>query len=414
MLSSTATVNAADFDGDGDLDLFVGSRLKPESYPYPGQSYILENDNGYFKDVTASIAPGLGNIGLVTSALWTDFDNDGALDLIVVGEWMEVSFFRNEKNKFINVTQKTGLEGLTGLWNSINGTDFDGDGDIDYIVGNLGLNTDLKASREEPLTIVAKDFDENGSIDPIMGHYINGVNYPWPPRDALISQINAMKRRFPLYRIYGNTTFDEVFKKEELEGALRKEIATLGTMYLENQGNGQFIYRMLPERAQMAPVYGISIADLNGDGNPDVLLTGNRTDTETLGGYLNGSVGTVLLGDGEGGFQNLEVDKSGFNTPGDTRGIAQLISDRGADFLVANNNNTLQRFRLGTNLNTVVLDPNDIYASIKMPNGKVFKREFYFGSGYLSQSSRRFQYPKNAVSVSIFNTVKGERSIFAK
>ena len=164
----------------------------------------------------------------------------------------------------------------------------------------------------------------------------------------------------------------------------------------------------------MAPVYGISIADLNGDGNPDVLLTGNRTDTETLGGYLNGSVGTVLLGDGEGGFQNLEVDKSGFNTPGDTRGIAQLISDRGADFLVANNNNTLQRFRLGTNLNTVVLDPNDIYASIKMPNGKVFKREFYFGSGYLSQSSRRFQYPKNAVSVSIFNTVKGERSIFAK
>src|SRR5690606_33211044 len=221
-----------------------------------------------------------------------------------------------------------------------------------YIVGNLGMNTDLKASKKEPLTIVAKDFDENGSIDPVMGYYVNGVNYPWPPRDALIGQIRAMKRRFPYYKTYGNTTFDQVFKKEELSGALWKEITTLGTAYFENQGNGRFTYRMLPERAQMAPVYGISIADLDGDGNPDVLLTGNRTDTETLGGYLNGSLGTVLLGDGQGGFRNMEVDKSGFNTPGDTRGIAQLISDKGTDFLVANNNNILQRFRLGTNLNT--------------------------------------------------------------
>src|SRR5690606_29067370 len=261
MISSTATVNAADFDADGDLDLFVGSRLKPNSYPFPGQSYILENNNGYFKDITASVARGLENIGLVTSALWTDFDNDGALDLIVVGEWMEVSFFRNEKNKFINITSETGLAGLTGSWNSINGTDFDGDGDIDYIVGNLGMNTDLKASKKEPLTIVAKDFDENGSIDPVMGYYVNGVNYPWPPRDALIGQIRAMKRRFPYYKTYGNTTFDQVFKKEELSGALWKEITTLGTAYFENQGNGRFTYRMLPERAQMAPVYGISIAD---------------------------------------------------------------------------------------------------------------------------------------------------------
>lgn len=411
MMSSTSTVNAADFDGDGDLDLFVGSRLMPESYPYPGQSYILENDNGYFKDVTASVAPKLADIGLVTSALWTDFDNDGALDLIIVGEWMEISFFKNEKGKFINVTNTTGLSGLTGLWNSINGADFDGDGDVDYIVGNLGTNTDIKVSQTEPLSIVAKDFDENGSIDPVMGYYVNGINYPLPNRDALISQISGMKRRFPYYKVYGNTTFNQVFKKDELEGALQKEITMLGTLYLENLGNCRFAYRLLPERAQMAPVYGISVADLDGDGNPDALLTGNRTDTETLGGYLNGSIGTVLMGDGRGGFRNIEVDKSGFNTPGDARGIAQLLSDNGMDFLVGNNDNKLQRFTLETNLNTMILDPNDIYALIKMRNGKVFKREFYFGSGYLSQSSRMFQYPKNAVSVTIYNSIKGERDM---
>lgn len=411
MMSSTSTVNAADFDGDGDLDLFVGSRLMPESYPYPGQSYILENDNGYFKDVTASVAPKLADIGLVTSALWTDFDNDGALDLIIVGEWMEISFFKNEKGKFINVTNTTGLSGLTGLWNSINGADFDGDGDVDYIVGNLGTNTDIKVSQTEPLSIVAKDFDENGSIDPVMGYYVNGINYPLPNRDALISQISGMKRRFPYYKVYGNTTFNQVFKKDELEGALQKEITMLGTLYLENLGNCRFAYRLLPERAQMAPVYGISVADLDGDGNPDALLTGNRTDTETLGGYLNGSIGTVLMGDGRGGFRNIEVDKSGFNTPGDARGIAQLLSDNGMDFLVGNNDNKLQRFTLETNLNTMILDPNDIYALIKMRNGKVFKREFYFGSGYLSQSSRMFQYPKDAISVSVYNSIRGKRDI---
>lgn len=411
MMSSTSTVNAADFDGDGDLDLFVGSRLMPESYPYPGQSYILENDNGYFKDVTASVAPKLADIGLVTSALWTDFDNDGALDLIIVGEWMEISFFKNEKGKFINVTNTTGLSGLTGLWNSINGADFDGDGDVDYIVGNLGTNTDIKVSQTEPLSIVAKDFDENGSIDPVMGYYVNGINYPLPNRDALISQISGMKRRFPYYKVYGNTTFNQVFKKDELEGALQKEITMLGTLYLENLGNCRFAYRLLPERAQMAPVYGISVADLDGDGNPDALLTGNRTDTETLGGYLNGSIGTVLMGDGRGGFRNIEVDKSGFNTPGDARGIAQLLSDNGMDFLVGNNDNKLQRFTLETSLNTMILDPNDIYALIKMRNGKVFKREFYFGSGYLSQSSRMFQYPKDAISVSVYNSIRGKRDI---
>ena len=185
----------------------------------------------------------------------------------------------------------------------------------------------------------------------------------------------------------------------------------LGTLFLENLGKGRFAYRLLPERAQMAPVYGISVADLDGDGNPDALLTGNRTDTETLGGYLNGSIGTVLMGDGRGGFRNIEVDKSGFNTPGDARGIAQLLSDNGMDFLVGNNDNKLQRFTLETSLNTMILDPNDIYALIKMRNGKVFKREFYFGSGYLSQSSRMFQYPKDAISVSVYNSTRGKRDI---
>ena len=407
--SSTATVNAADYDGDGDLDLFVGSRLKPNSYPTTDKSYILQNNRGRFKDVTATVAPEIADIGMVTSALWTDFNNDGRADLIVVGEWMEITFFENQKGKFHNVTPTSGVAGLSGFWNSINGADFDQDGDIDYIVGNFGENTDLKASKEEPLTIVAKDFDNNGRIDPIIGCYVNGVNYPIASRDALISQVASMKKRFQYYRDYGKTTFEEMFTEEQLKGAINKKATCLKTGYLENKGNGTFSYKPFPLVAQMSPVYGISIADLNDDGYLDVLLTGNRTDTETLGGSVNSSIGTLLLGNGKGDFKDVSVNASGFDVPADARGTAQLISDGRIDFFVANNNAGLQCFTKKTKDRIITLKPDDTYALIKLSDGTKFKQEFYFGSGYLTQNSRKLQLPKNAIAVTIFNSQNTKR-----
>ncbi len=408
--SSTSTVNAADYDEDGDLDLFVGSRLKPNNYPVPDRSYIMENTNGHFKDVTAQVAPRITDIGMVTSALWTDFNNDGHLDLIVVGDWMGIFFFENQNGKLKNVTSKSGIPGLSGFWNSINGADFDQDGDIDYIVGNFGENTDLKASKEEPLTIVAKDFDKNGKIDPIIGYYVDGVNFPLPSRDALITQITAMRKKFPFYKSYGKVTFDQMFTKEELEGAIRKKAVCLKTIYIENKGGGIFSYEPLPPVAQMAPVYGISIADLNADGHLDVLLTGNRTDTETLGGSMDASKGTVLLGNGKGEFQDATVDVSGFNTPGDSRGTAQLMTDEGMDFLVVNNDAAMQCFTMKRHNKIIPLKQNDTYAIIKLDNGTTYRQEFYFGSGYLTQNSRRFLVPDNAVKVTVFNSKNVKRN----
>ncbi|HEA29478.1 MAG TPA: RNA-binding protein [Leeuwenhoekiella sp.] len=408
--SSTSTVNATDYDGDGDLDLFVGSRLKPDSYPMWDRSYILQNNDGVFKDVTPAIAPEIAEIGLVTAALWTDFNSDGATDLIVVGEWMEINFFENQKGKFHNITPESGVAGLSGFWNSINGADFDQDGDIDYIVGNFGENTDLKASKEEPLTIVAKDFDNNGQIDPIIGYYVNGTNYPLATRDALISQVASMKKRFTFYSDYGKTTFDEMFTEEELKGAIRKKATCLKSIYLENKGNNTFSYKALPIVAQLAPVYGIAINDLNHDGFLDVLLTGNRTDTETLGGSVNSSTGTLLLGNGKGSFRKSQIDASGFNVPGDARGTAQLVTNKSVDFFVANNNAGLQCFTMTNQRNVITLKPNDTYALIKLSSGKTYRQEFYFGSGYLTQDSRKLQIPNNALEITIFNAQHERRS----
>lgn len=406
MSSSTGTVNAADMDGDGDLDLFVGSRLLPHNYPLPGQSYLLENVDGKFRNVTSTKAPGLESIGLVTAALWTDFNNDDKIDLIVVGEWMEISFFENMGTSFNKVTKQTGMANMRGLWSSINGGDFDQDGDIDYIVGNLGLNTELKASADEPVNIVAKDFDANGSMDPLIGYYVQGVQYPLPSRDALITQIPAMKKRFQFYKDYGKVNFKDVFSKTELHEAFSSEITYLKSIYIENVGNGKFELNPLPMEAQMAPLYGTTITDLNGDTFLDVLTVGNRRDAETLSGFLDGSNGMCMLGDGHGNFSMMkDQSKTGFVVSGEARGIAQLMTKDRSLFLVANNNEPVQFFSTPISKEkNIPLKKDDAYALITQPNGDVYRQEFYFGNGYLTQSSRVLRVPESALKVEIVNS----------
>ncbi|MEA1787449.1 VCBS repeat-containing protein [Arenibacter sp. GZD96] len=409
ITSSSGTVVAADFDGDGDMDIFVGARLVPKKYSVSGRSYILRNDNGNFTDVTSEIAEDLETIGMVTSALWTDFNNDGNIDLIVVGEWMEISFFRNEGNHFKNVTTTTGISGLFGFWNSISGGDFDLDGDIDYIIGNMGANMELKASAQEPVGVLSKDFDNNGSLDPLLSYYINGVNYPLAARDALITQINALKLRYPSYKDYAQVTFDQLLDKKDLEGTLSKKVVILESILIENRGDGTFTFKNLPAEAQMAPVYGSIIKDINNDTYPDVLLAGNRRDTETLSGFLDGSIGTVLLGSADLSFTSLQHKTSGFYADGDARSIAHISTPNHQGFLVSNNNGALQFYGLKTNGRTVRLQAGDVYALVALPNGKTYKEEFYHGSGYLSQHSFSLNIPENAQKVTIFNIRDGQR-----
>ena len=386
--TNTCTINGADFDRDGDMDLFVGARLNPHRYPEQGYSQLLQNNNGVFSEVSDKLAPGLKSVGLVTSALWTDFDNDDWLDLIVVGEWMSIRFFKNNKGKLEDITDRSQIGEMKGFWNSIKGADFDMDGDIDYVVGNHGINSELKASENEPVEMLAKDFDDNGSVDPVIGYYVQGESYPYPPRDAIIAQMNTIRRRFPRYKDYAQIKFDQVFTKEELKGALKLSATHLKTTYLENLGNGKFRIKELPIEAQMAPVLGILVEDFNGDLYPDILLVGNRRDSELLSGYLDGSMGLMLMGNGDGTFMPVPINKSGFFTPEDARSIVKIMRGDQPVYLVGCNNERLKAFSPTAYGPLVNLQPNDQFAKITTNTGAVTKIEFYYGAGYLSQSSR--------------------------
>src|SRR5690606_34567732 len=210
-----------DFDKDGDMDIFVGSRIIPGKYPETPPSFILLNDgNGKFKDVTSTIAPELAKIGMVTIAKWVDIDNDGWPDLIVGGEFMPIMVFMNDRGKqLINKTNTYFSEPLSGLWSAIDAADYDNDGDIDFIVGNFGLNSQLKASPNEPLSLTYADFDRNGSIDPIVSYYIQGKEYPFASRDEITNQIFSLRKKFPTYETYSEAQLQDIFTKKELSTA---------------------------------------------------------------------------------------------------------------------------------------------------------------------------------------------------
>ncbi len=401
VTANSSTVNGCDFDRDGDIDLFVGARVLTQSYPQADRSFLLENDRGKFTDITPK---DLSKVGMVTAALWSDFDDDGWTDLVVTGEWMPVSFFKNDHGILKNVTQETKIGHLTGFWNSISAADFDRDGDIDYVVGNHGKNNELTASRDAPLRIVAKDFDQNGSIDPVIGYYVQGEQYPLPSRDALIAQMNFTRKRFPRYHDYAIAKFEDLFTENELSGALQMEVTTLETSYIENLGGGKFQMKPLPLEAQTAPVYGINTEDINGDGFADILLTGNRRDSELLSGFLDGSIGHLLLGDGLGNFTGLSHTESGFVTPGDTRGIVKLLTHDTTLYLVACNDADIKAFGKPIHQEIADINAQDAYAIITHNNGSVSKLEFYYGSGYLGQSSRTFFIPNSAQSIEIFDS----------
>ena len=390
--SSGSCVVANDFDQDGDLDLFVGGRIVPQRYPESPESYLLINDGtGKFENSTDKFSQALSKVGMVSAALWSDINNDGWSDLIVVGEWMPITFFINEGGKSLT---KVTVPETTGWWNSISGGDFDNDEDIDYIVGNLGLNSVYKASEKEPVCIYAKDFDDNGSMDAILCRYIQGKEYPVHPRETLTAQIVKLRGATQRYAEYGVKGIKDLIPEGLLANALTLKTTMLASVYLENNGHNNFKVKLLPVEAQYSPLYGTVVTDVNEDGNLDVLCVGNSYASETLSGYYDAGIGNYLQGDGSGNFKSLPVKESGFFVNGDAKGLSRLILGNGRQlFLATQNRDSLKVFSRPGDIpvqkdRIVPAHSLDNSAVITLKNGKKRKQEFYHGSGYLSSSSR--------------------------
>jgi len=341
--ASKGCVKAADIDGDGDMDLFVGGRVVPGKYPVSPHSYILiNNGKGVFTDATSTVCPGLEQAGMVTDATWIDLNHDKQPDLVVVGEWMPIKVFINQKGKLTDESSAYIHFASTGWWNRIYADDMDGDGDLDLIVGNCGLNTQFHVSEKEPMTLYYKDFDNNGSIDPILCYYIGGISYPAASLDDLTDQLPFLKKKFLEYAPYSVATINDMFSPEQLKGVniLRAEI--MQTIYLENQGSKGLAVHPLPLPAEYSPVYGIVTADVNGDGKKDILLTGNNTWTRIKYGRYSANHGVLLLGNGKGGFTYVSQPKSGLNIRGNVRSLQLIKTGKSQSVLAGiNDGNTI-------------------------------------------------------------------------
>ncbi|MEM7038192.1 MAG: VCBS repeat-containing protein, partial [Bacteroidota bacterium] len=297
-------------------------RVLPGKYPMAPRSYLFENvGRGEMYDSTSAVAPGLENIGLVTDAVWTDIDGDKDDDLVVVGEWMAVSVFRNDDGKLVEMTEAAGLANSSGWWYNVEAGDVDGDGDMDLVVGNLGLNSKYPASETEPLNIWVHDFDENGSQDIVLGYHQQGQCFPVRGRTCSSEQMPFLQQKFPTYQEFGTATIEQVYG-DALESAYHRDAKTLASTVFLNDGQGRFTARPLPNDAQLSPGNALALRDFNGDGHLDLLLAGNMHHTEVETSRADAGFGCYLEGDGTGNFRPVSLEESGFFVPGDVKDLA--------------------------------------------------------------------------------------------
>ena len=421
-ITNGSCVRAADFDKDGDLDLFVGGRVVSGAYPTNPKNFIFKNAGGKFIDVTAQLCPQLQNLGMITDALWSDFDKDGKVDLVLTGEWMPVTFLKNTGNSFVSINKTTGINQHLGWWNSLVSGDFDNDGDVDYAAGNLGLNSNYVASANEPMMLYAKDLDQNGSLDAMLFCYMKAADqsrkpFPMHAKDDLVSQLVSIRKKYPTYKAYGLATMDDLWSAADKQGAIKKMATYLQSAYIENVGNGQFAIKPLPVEAQTAPVYGMISEDANGDGNLDLLLVGNDYGMEPYSGRHDAFNGLCLKGDGHGNFSSLSVAESGFFVKGDAKGLARIHTARNEDIWIATQNQDSLMVYARTEKNKMAdakwinLKPDDFCADIIFKDGKKRRVEFYYGSAYLSQSSRKFLIEKEMLKITVTNFKGSKREV---
>ncbi len=334
-----------DFDKDGDLDLFVGGRLVPGGYPEPTNSYIMENrstpEKIIFKDVTATVAPELQRIGMVSDALWSDYDADGWDDLILVGEWMPITVFKNTTGRFKNTSENLGIADTHGWWYHINSADFDGDGDMDYIVGNLGLNYKYQATEAETFDVYYRDFDDNSSKDIVLSYFNEGKQYPLRGRECSSQQMPGIKKKFESYQSFSEATLEEVYTEDYLNKSLNYKIKSFASVYLEND-NGTFRLSPLPRAAQISNINSSIIQDFNGDGKLDVMIAGNLHTAEVETPRNDAGNGLLLLQDENGSFLPISGRDSGLFATGDVRDVAKITFQEKEYLIVAKNNDYLQ------------------------------------------------------------------------
>ncbi|MBZ5858945.1 VCBS repeat-containing protein [Flavihumibacter profundi] len=325
VAGSKSCVRIQDINGDGSPDIFVGGRVVPGRYPETPKSYILINDGkGRFSDQTGNICPALSALGMISDAAWIDLDLDKKNELVVVGEWMPVTVFSQDNGKLVNSSGKYFDQSYSGFWNTINVGDFNGDGRPDLIIGNMGLNTQFKASEKEPLEMFYGDFDKNGSVDPVFSFFIQHKKYPYITRDELVSQLPIMRKRFSNFKSYADITMDELFQNNELKEAMHLVADYMKTSCFLSSPGRKFTLAELPQEVQYAPVYTINQLDFNGDGKTDLLLCGNNSRTKIRLGKFDANYGVLLAGDGKGNFGYVSQAESGFNIWGDVRSCIQI------------------------------------------------------------------------------------------
>ena len=417
--SSGSCVVVTDFDKDGDLDVFRAGALSVGGDFASPRSYLFRNDGGKFTDITDKTAPGLRNIGMINSAIWTDFDNDGWQDLIIAGEWMSPTFYKNQKGKLVNITEQTGLKDMNGWWNSIFPADIDNDGDVDYVLGNMGTNIDYHPSKNQPLEVFYGDFANTGKSKAVFTTYIldnSGKKNPYPItfRDDFFQSMPLLKKKFTNYQSYSVAQLNNIFSKATLEKAVHLTANTFQSCMLINKGNGQFIVKSLPPEAQFSCIYGILATDVDQDGNLDILITGNSHSNEVVYGWMDASLGLLLKGNGKGDFKPQSSEQSGLFLHEATRGIGSMYDSKGRKMImVVANSDSLNILSItDQSVSSITYaSADELYADIILKNGKKRKQEFYFGTGYLSQQDRAICLSKDIKSIQLYNRNGKSRKI---
>ncbi|MDZ7897000.1 MAG: VCBS repeat-containing protein [Arcicella sp.] len=407
FLKSGSCVKAVDFDHDGDLDLFVGGRMEAHAYPKPVSSYVLKNEKGIFTDITAQFAPDLKNIGLVCDALWTDYDNDGWQDLMLAGEWMPLTILKNNQGKKLEKFDNKGLIDKTGFWNSLTAGDFDNDGDTDYIAGNLGMNTLNQATDDYPVSMYAKDFNNDGVYDAIPTVFYkdnegNRKEVTFHGRDDLSKQMNTMRKKFDNYNKFAIGGIKDVISNDDLKDAIIIKANYLKTSYIENLGEGKFKATPLPLQAQTAPIFGMLVEDFDADGNLDVLMVGNDFGNEVSVGRLDAFNGMMMKGDGAGNFKAQTLPQTAFCVGGDAKALVKVTNSVGKPIIMSSQNRAdLKVFKINKTLQTKALQTNDAVVIELLKNGKKRKTEIGYGTSFLSQSSRSILLSPDVKSVQV-------------